>query len=229
MSVVLGAVTIGQSPRTDVIPELAPLLPGVTFREAGALDPESPEALRELAARAADRILVTRLRDGTEIRLAEDDVVPRVQRAVDTLQDDAAAILLLCTGPFPTLASRVPLLYPDRVLQHFVAGVFDGPALAVLTPGAPQVPWQEARWRARVPPATRVVVTAASPYAEDWRRGFEPALAELAAAKPSLVAMDCLGYDRAMRDLVSARVGAPVALARSVLARAAAELLGLAG
>lgn len=224
MSRVLGAVTIGQSPRPDVVGELAPLLPGVTFREAGALDPETPEALARLARHPAGHLLVTRLRDGTEIRVGEDDVLPRIQRAVDRLRGEVEAILVLCTGPFPDLAAEVPVLYPGRVLTHFVAGVFAGSALGVLAPAQEQVPWQAARWRQAVGTGPAVVVEAASPYG-DWRRAFEPALDRLAAARPSLVAMDCLGYDQAMREAVRARTGAPVALARTVLARAAAELL----
>jgi protein AroM len=225
MGPTLGAVTIGQSPRTDVVPELEALLPGVRFREAGALDGEPAETLRRLAADPAGPILVTRLGDGREIRVGEDDLVPRVQRAVDRLQTEVDAILLLCTGAFPRLASAVPLLYPERILTHFVAGVFDGGALAVLTPGEAQVGWQDARWRAACPEA-RVLVAAASPYATDWRRPLDQAVEALGAVRPALVVMDCLGYDAAMRDRVRGLAGAPVALARSVLARAAAELLG---
>jgi protein AroM len=227
MSRTLGAVTIGQSPRPDVIPELEALLPGVRFREAGALDDESPDTLRRLAAGPRGPILVTRLRDGREIRVGEDDTVPRVQRVVDRLQGQVDAILLLCTGSFPRLASGVPLLYPERVLAHFVAGVFDRGVLAVLTPGAAQVDWQTGRWCAACPDA-RIVVVAASPYGTDWRRALDGALDRVVAAAPALVVMDCLGYDGAMRAHVRARTGAPVALARSVLARAAAELLGVA-
>ena len=39
MKPVLGAVTIGQSPRVDLVPELMEMLGGnVTIKEAGALD-----------------------------------------------------------------------------------------------------------------------------------------------------------------------------------------------
>lgn len=227
MSATLGAVTIGQSPRIDVVPELASLLPGVAFHEAGALDDEPPEALLCLAADPRGPILVTRLRDGREIRVGEEDIVPRVQRAIARIEDRVDAILLLCTGSFPRLAARVPLLYPERLLAHFVAGVFDGGALAVLTPGAAQVDWQLRRWRAACPGAG-VAVAAASPYEADWRPGLDTALDALARARPALVVMDCLGYDRAMRAQARERAGVPVVLARSVLARAAAELLGLA-
>jgi protein AroM len=227
MRATLGAVTIGQTPRVDVIPELAALLPGAAFREAGALDDEPPEALRRLAADPRGPILVTRLRDGREIRVGEADVLPRLRRAIALLEEGVDAILLLCTGPFPRLTARVPLLYPERVLVHFVAGVFDGEALGVLTPGAAQVEWQVRRWRAACPGA-EVAVAAASPYGSDWRPALDAALDALARSRPALMVMDCLGYDRAMREHVRARTGTPVALARSVLARAAAELLALA-
>jgi protein AroM len=226
MGPTLGAVTIGQSPRPDVIPELQGLLPGVRFREAGALDGEPPAVLRRLADRPAGPILATRLGDGREIRVGEDDIAPRVQRAVDRLQGDVDAILLLCTGPFPRLASTVPLLYPDRILTHFVAGVFDRGVLAVLTPAPAQLGWQASRWRAACP-VGEVLVAAASPYAPDWRPGLDGAVDRL-AARPALVVLDCLGYNGAMRARVRARTGAPAVLARSVLARAAAELVGLA-
>lgn len=222
----LGAVTIGQSPRVDIIPELAALLPGATFREAGALDDETQVSLDRLAARPAGPILVTRLRDGREIRVGEEDILPLVQRAVDRLQGAADAILLLCTGAFPPLRSAAPLLYPERVLTHFVLGVHDTGPVAVLTPAEAQVSWQAARWRALLPD-TEVTVDPASPYGRDWRSGLEAALGRVAARKPGLVVLDCLGYDLAMAALARARTGRPVALARSVLARAAAELLGL--
>ena len=227
MSRILGVVTIGQSPRDDVVPELRPLLPGVTLREAGALDGETPAALATLAAEPAGPILVTRLRDGREIRIGEHDVLPRVERAIAAVEGGAEAVLLLCTGPFPTLAARVPLLYPDRILGHFVAGVVAHTVVGVLTPAAAQIPWQATRWRATLPDRHEIVIATASPYASEWRAAFRTPLEELAGRRPGLVVMDCLGYDRAMRDAVRARLGVPTILARTVLARAAAELLGL--
>jgi hypothetical protein len=38
--------------------------------------------------------------------------------------------------------------------------------------------------------------------------------------------LDCLGYTMHMRELARARVNAPVLLARTVLARAAADVVG---
>jgi hypothetical protein len=50
VTAVVGAVTIGQSPRGDVVPELLVLLPGVDCVETGALDGESPRRSRRSRA-----------------------------------------------------------------------------------------------------------------------------------------------------------------------------------
>src|SRR5262249_31400455 len=95
----------------------------------------------------------------------------------------------LAPRPSPPLRPGVPLLCPDRLLAHFVAGVFDGPTLAVLTPGQAQVPWQTTRWRATIGPAAGLVVQAASPYATDWRPGLDEALDRIMVRKPALVVL----------------------------------------
>jgi len=60
----IAAITIGQSPRDDVIAELVSLVPGVRWVQAGALDGLDIEQIRALEPDPGDRPLVTRLRDG---------------------------------------------------------------------------------------------------------------------------------------------------------------------
>jgi len=65
MSHRLGAVTIGQAPRVDIVPELQVFLGAdVEIVEAGALDGLSSEAVARLSPEPADQVLVTRMRDG---------------------------------------------------------------------------------------------------------------------------------------------------------------------
>ena len=66
LSSVVGLITIGQSPRSDVVPEMAALIgPGVDVREAGALDGLNRSGIEALAPTGHDEILVTRLQDGS--------------------------------------------------------------------------------------------------------------------------------------------------------------------
>jgi protein AroM len=218
----LGAVTIGQSPRPDVMAAIRPFLgPDVHIVERGALDDEDAcEVRRAAVAWPGSPILVTRLRDGTEIRVSPAFVAPRVERCVRQLEAEADLILLLCTGSFPPMEVRRPLLWPERVLAAIVEAA--RPArLGVLTPAAEQCADQRERWARIVPD---VAVASASPYGDPG--AIAPAARVLAEAGADLIVMDCLGYTPAMRAAVRAATGRPVLLASTALASVAAEWLG---
>src|SRR6185436_4317778 len=60
---VVGLITIGQSPRVDVVPEMTAVIgPGVDVREAGALDGLTRAQIDALEPTGDDEILVTRRR-----------------------------------------------------------------------------------------------------------------------------------------------------------------------
>ncbi|WP_114043794.1 AroM family protein [Acidipropionibacterium virtanenii] len=64
---VLGVVTIGQSPRVDMVPEMVDQWPGADVREAGALDDLTADELSRLTPIPGDEVLTSRLRDGSLI------------------------------------------------------------------------------------------------------------------------------------------------------------------
>ena len=108
----LGLVTIGQSPRDDVLPQMLPFLPeAVGIRQAGALDGLSREQLANLRPGPGDYVLHTRLRDGSAVTVSRERIVSLLQRCIGELEDGGAnPILLLCTGEFPSLRSRALLV-----------------------------------------------------------------------------------------------------------------------
>ena len=58
----VGLITVGQSPRSDVVPDMAAILGGdVEILEAGALDGLSRAQIAPLAPEGDDEIIVTRL------------------------------------------------------------------------------------------------------------------------------------------------------------------------
>lgn len=217
----LGAVTIGQSPREDVLAEMRGLLGEVPVVQRGALDGVSPAELLDLAPRPGEPVLVSRLRDGTEVRLAEPRILPRLQHCIRLLEPEVGLVLVLCTGNLEGLSSVRPLLFPGGVLRHVARGL-GARRLGVLTPAAEQRAVQQERWRDVA--LEEVVVEAASPYGPQGE--LEQAASRLAAAGVDLAVMDCIGYTRAMRAVVREALECPVLLAVTVLARVAAELLG---
>ena len=222
MGKVLGALTIGQSPRTDLIPEVQTILgPGVDVIEAGALDGMTLDEVREIAPGPGDQVLVTRMADGTPVKIAEGRILPRMQRQIEKLVERGADIIaLMCTGEFPDFRCKKLIVRPQKVLYHLVAAVSAGLSLGVLVPDEDQVDHAERRWRGA---AARVKAEAASPYGSpDVVRSSSAKLKEWGA---DLMVMDCIGYTLQMKESVRKETGLSVMLARSVVARVLMELL----
>ncbi|HLJ61180.1 MAG TPA: AroM family protein [bacterium] len=223
----VGFVTIGQSPRLDLIDEFDRALQHARLVQAGALDGLSDAEIAQFAPRDDDAVLVSRLRTGREVRLAHGCVAPRVQAAVRRLESEGAdLIVLLCTGDFPDLVSRGAVVCPNRMFPHVVAAALEGvrapgreARLGVTVPDAAQVPWAETHW-GRLAPATAVTV---SPYSESG--ALDAAGRALAAAGVSLVVMDCIGYTRAMQGALARAAAAPAVFATGAVSMIVRELL----
>ena len=222
----IGAITIGQSPRTDVIPEIRDLLsPDVQIMERGVLDGLSWKEVYDLApvmdSDEDGAILVSRMQDGCSVRLSENKILPLIYRAVEELEKDGAELIaMLCTGTFPSgIMHNVPVIFPQKLLYGVV------PALAgkigVVSPDKAQLVNTEARWKRLVP---SVIVGSSNPYlgAEELEQLgtlFREDGAELCV-------LDCIGYSREMKERMEKASGLPVILPRTLLMRIVAEILG---
>lgn len=216
----LGVLTIGQSPRDDVVPEMAAFWPGVDVIQSGALDGLPADEVLDLAPAEGEYVLVTRLRDGTGVKVGKERLAGRMQDALSALADSGcAAVLLLCTGQFAGFRSAVPIIRPQQILHGTVEAMAAGVHLGVMLPAADQLPQAQRRWR---DVAGRLSLAGASPYAESDE--VEAAARRFRRLGVELTVMDCMGYTAAMRALVRGTTGRPVLLARNVVARVVAEL-----
>ncbi len=230
MTRVLGTLTIGQSPRVDLIPEVLQVMGlagDVEVVEAGALDGLTLEEVRRMQPQPGDYVLVTRMADGAAVKIAEKHILPLMQEKIDGLvRRGADAVALVCTGEFPEFKCEKLLLVPQKVLFHAAAGVVSGQGaarktfrLGVMLPDPDQVPQGIRRWSEVTP---EVQIEAASPYGAP--EGIDQAARKLRDWGAGLVVMDCIGYTLAMKEEVRTITGAPVILARSIVARTLAEL-----
>lgn len=210
----VGTITIGQSPRPDITVDLLRLLPPATeITERGLLDSLSNREIEKLAPAAGDFPLVTRLRDGSSVVLAKEKLIPLLQTAVQELETRCEAILLLCSGQFPEIPSPAPVLYPSRLLEHFVRALAPRSA-TVLVPHPGQVEPARQHWEAI---AGEVDVLVVNPYS--WKCPVLP------RGQPGFLVMDCLGYSLAMKEELRKKTGSRAVLVRSVAAAALRELL----
>lgn len=111
----IGALTIGQSPRPDLVAPLIQRLPvGYQVIQAGALDGLSTKSLPPISS--ATYPLSTRLLDGTLVIVEEAFLAAKLQVALDLLEAQAVlATLLLCAGTFAELSGTRPLFKPFTV------------------------------------------------------------------------------------------------------------------
>lgn len=219
----IGAITIGQSPRVDVVPEMQELLPhNAEIVEAGALDGMTRAEIESMPGSEDDYLLVSRLKDGSSVRMTEAQIIPKLQEKIKMLEDRGTVYnLLLCTGEFVhRLETRVPLLFPERILIANVEPLLYRGKLGVITPLKEQ---QDQSWKKWSQIAPEITMTSASPY--DGNETLKAAARELKAAAPDLIVLDCIGYDTEMKKTVREIAGVPVMIARSMIARVLAEIL----
>jgi protein AroM len=226
MTVRIGMITVGQSPRIDVVPDMQDILgPAVEIIERGALDGLDAAGIATLAPRPGEELLVTRLVDGTPVFVAKRPLVERVQGCVDRLEAVGVDInVVLCTGDFPPFRATRPLVEPHQVVLGVLRGLVWPGRLGVLTPSVPHVAQTEARWRAD---GFDPLVVPLSPYEESDAAMVSRAADALGAGGAGVVVMDCIGFRRKTRGDLQHLLGVPVLVANLLVARVVAEIAGL--
>jgi protein AroM len=218
----VGLITIGQAPRVDMVPEMANWLGPVRTVERGALDGMTPDGIATFYPTPDDYTLVTRLSDGSSATIAERHILPRIQSAITDLEDEGVeAVVLLCTGEFPPFDHRRPLLAAERLIVDGVKAIAAGSRVGVVCPLPEQERLTREKWANL---SDDLHIGFGSPYDEDTddlRRTAQ----RMKEVGVDYVILDCMGYTQEMKDLVRREADAPVLLARSVVARLAAEVI----
>lgn len=217
----IGLITIGQSPRTDVTPILRSMLgSSIELIEKGALDGLTKKEIKKLTPKMRDYVLVTRLSDGTSVKVARKRIVPLIQKCIRELEDFGVDLnLLLCTGEIPSLKVKKPLLMPDELISNIVRCVKGG-KIGIVVPEKEQVPQIKRRWESR---GLSVVITNANPYGES--KAFEKAAKFLAKENVDLVVLDCIGFTPKVKELFRRLTGRHILLPQTVLGSILKDLI----
>jgi protein AroM len=195
----------------------------VEIVEAGALDGLSKEEISKFAPVKGDYILVTRLKDGSSVQVAEKYITPRIVENINAhFKNGIPLVLLLCTGDFPGFDEGGLLIRPQRVLFNTVQAVAQDRKLGILMPSPDQIPQGMEQW-GKV--SGRLKILGASPYV-DGLDAVKKAAGELKEWGVQLTVLDCIGYTIAMQEAVREITGKPVILGRGIAARTVKELIG---
>jgi protein AroM len=219
----VGTLTIGQTPRVDIIPEIQKVM-GSTIEivEKGALDGLDLEEVKRFYPCQDDFILVTRMKDGTEVKVAERYILERMKQCIaDFQKEPVELILLLCTGEFPEIQSSKILLRLDRIMLQIVRGILERGKLGAIVPSPDQIPALRKRWEKI---GLEVHVEAVSPYAGTDEQ-LKATANRIKALDVDLVILDCLGFGVRTKVLFKEITGKPVLLPRTLIAALAREMV----
>ena len=140
----IGALTIGQSPRPDLVAPLENLLPDCEIIQAGALDDLTSGDLPDPSKAAYP--LATQMRGCESVLIDETFIEPKLQQALKRLESSGVvATLLLCAGTFACLHSQLPLFVPFKICCH-VLRALQMTTIGLITPVVEQETLIQARW-----------------------------------------------------------------------------------
>ncbi len=219
----IGIVTIGQSPRPDVVKEMVPFFgKNVSVLEKGALDGLTLEQVKEFSPDNGMIPLCTRMNNGYEVIIAKEKILPRIEQSINEFdKNKVSLILLLCVGSFPYFESSCLIIQPQRIVDRCVESLIsEKHHLGIIIPIPDQEDWACENF-ARVTP--RITVTDASPHGD--RSRILRASKVLKEADCDLIVMYCMGFTRELAKEVRSVTRKPVILSSSIVARTIGELL----
>lgn len=212
----VGLLTIGQSPRTDVAPEIKSLLScRAEIVEAGLLDHRQAHEIQRLQPDPGEVPLISRLRSGRQVLLGESKVSTLLSEAVHSLRKDKAVDLvgILCTHEFPQSGFSLPVLFPFDYLRLLINHVLEAKKIGIVVPLEGQVGMAGKKWGRE-----KAIVVVKSPYAEGER--WEAIAQEFVSHKIDAVILDCIGYKIPDKKELQKFLGVPILLPRLILAMA---------
>jgi protein AroM len=217
-------VTIGQSPRIDIVPEMMAdislgLPPGrVEVEEFGVLDGMSADELDAIRADEGEHSFATRMADGAEIVTSTLRTEAKLNLLLERIdQKGFDLIVLLCTGTKIEPLKNTLVVEAQRIVDSTVdALAVSARQLGVILPLERQV--KDFADRHVFSGNPRLV--AASPYAGD-----DPAERARGLDGCDLVVMHCMGYSKAMLEAVRETVDAPVLLSRRLVAGVVRQMI----
>ena len=216
----IGMLTIGQTPRDDLIPGLLEILgDGFEVVEAGALDNVSLEEVKQISLLKEDYILVSRMRDGTEVKITKKYILPMMQKRLEEIEAQGVRLtVVMCTGKFPQFKSIGLVITPMEILQGVLKGCLKEGKLGVIYPTVEQVEKGYTDWGR---PGVEVYADTVSPYKE----GDVDAMADrLAEQGLDVVLLNCFGFPSSVKQTIAERTGVPVIQANALVARVLKEL-----
>lgn len=216
----IGMLTIGQSPRNDLIPMLKEIIGNVEIIEAGALDGVSYEEVKEIDLKLDDYILVTRMRDGREVKITKKWVLPRMQEKLDEIESHGVRLtVVMCTGKFPQFKSKGIVVTPMEIMKGVLEATIKSGKIGVVYPTHEQIEGGYATWER---PGVEIYGDSVSPYEAD---DVDALCERLAKENLDIILLNCFGFPLSIKNTVIEKTGVPALHSSALVARVVKELI----
>lgn len=188
-------ITIGESPRDDVIPELLTIVgKNLPYREIGLIDGIAPYAYTPYSA---DDLLVSKRKDGNIAYISH----RWVREKLSKMKFDELTVLL-CTAEFDS----DKLILPYKVIDAFFHALPRFQSATIVVPEKDQCEYAKKRWANM---AQEVNCVSFSPY--------EKRKMDLDLTNQQLIYLDCIGFTLEHERLFRERTRGFVLSARKIL------------
>lgn len=212
-------VSVGQSPREDLIEEMMQNLDvPVETLEIGALDNLSDAEIAAFAVKDDEASIVTRLADGSNIVLSKSAISERMAKIVAQFRPgEYDLVAILSTGLFRDFDSNCPTVNSQRAIESAIISLAaQGSTVGIIMPLERQL--QEFD----IPALVDYKIVAS--HARDNDRG-QLAAALIDLAETDIIVLNSVAYTEADRAVVARASGKPVILARRIVSSAIRLLL----
>lgn len=203
-------ICMGQSAENKY-EDIVHITPDVDLEITGILDGLSREDMaRNVFPKGDEAFIVSNLADGSEERIAERAAIALTnERIIDLDKRGCKAALILCTGRFEPPDVGMTVIVPERVIPALLRAL-NVKRLGAIVPEPEQIAASLIQYAEFNP-----IIRASSPY------GTREALAKTAAQfkeEPvDLILTDCMGFTRALGNIVSTQSGKSVLVPRVVI------------
>jgi len=217
----IGMLTIGQTPRIDLLPTLVKILGDEhEIIEAGALDGLSLEDVKGIEILPDDYVLVSRMRDGTEVKITKRFVIPRVQEKITELEEKGVRLtVIMCTGAFPQYESKGLVVTPQEILKGVLNASLKKGKLGVVYPTEEQMPGAQSNFGSD---DVETYADVTSPY--EGSEELEALAERLSAQNLDLILLNCFGFSSDLKKYIAEKTGVPTIQSNAVVARVLKEL-----
>jgi len=212
-SIKIALLTIGQSPRRDIIPEIRPLIsPDIEIKERGLLDNLNFEEIQKLKPQKDEVPLVSILKNGETVHLEVKKIETLLEENIKEMQkENIKAVGLLCTHDFQEKKYSIPVIFPSKVIKFLIEQILGINKLGVVIPLENQLDMVKGKFQCK-----KIFIQVKSPYGKG--KSWKEVAYYFKEEGVEGVVLDCIGYKIKDKQEIKNLVEIPVILPRLILA-----------